>query len=172
MRASATFPVSERAVIEWESIFTHAASIANYVGYLRKDRNYLERPLSWETSDVAHVIAPIRMEGKGEYRFPKFARRDIVAIVKAQDPRNILTRCARTSSLFIRRGSLPKLYRSAKIARTMTSPGLHICRKLPITAYTRINRGVSRWCVLREGGTYPMADPVKSAVPRAYNLQS
>ena len=61
---------------------------SNYVGYVRKACHYLEHPLSRGTPAVENVVAALKLEGSGKFRFPNFARSDFIARIAAKETRD------------------------------------------------------------------------------------
>ena len=88
LRGTPPFPVRERVVVEWSSIFKPNPTFSNYVGYLRKACHFLEQPLSWDTPAVRNTVAALKLEGAGRFRFPNFIRSEFVAKIVAKETRD------------------------------------------------------------------------------------
>ena len=82
------FPVRERVVAEWSSVFKPCQTFHNYVRYVRKAFHYLELPLNWDSPAVANCIAGLKLAGKGEFRFPNFIRSDFIARIANRETRD------------------------------------------------------------------------------------
>ena len=88
LRGTPPFPVRERVVVEWSSIFKPGPTFSNYVGYVRKACYFLEQPLSWDTAAVKNIVAAIKLLGTGKFRFPNFIRSEFVAKILAKESRD------------------------------------------------------------------------------------
>ena len=88
LRNNPPFPVSERVVIEWSSVFSCGATFSNYVGYVRKACHFLQHPLTWDTAALANIIAALKLQDRGKYVFPNFIRSDLVHRIISHDSRD------------------------------------------------------------------------------------
>ena len=88
LRGNPPFPVRERVVIEWSSIFKPSPTYSNYVGYLRKACHFSQQPLTWDTAAVRNLVAALKLEGSGKFRFPNFIRSDFIAKITAKETRD------------------------------------------------------------------------------------
>ena len=82
------FPVTERIMVERIGIFSPGATFSNYVGYIRKAFYFLEAPLLWGAAALGNVIAALKLQGAGKYRFPNFTRGDFVVKILAFESRD------------------------------------------------------------------------------------
>ena len=88
LRGQPPFPVRERVIVQWSSIFKAGPTFSNYVGYVRKACHYLEHPLSWDTPAVRNIVAALKLLGSGKFRFPNFIRSELVAQVIKKESRD------------------------------------------------------------------------------------
>ena len=88
LRGTPPFPVRERVVVEWSSIFKPGPTFSNYVGYVRKACHFPEHPLSWDSGAVKNTVAAIKLLGTWKFRFPNFIRSEFVAKILAKETRD------------------------------------------------------------------------------------
>ena len=87
LRGTPPFPVRQRVIAEWISIFRPVETFPNYVGYVRKACFFLEQPLTWDTPAATNIIASLKLEDKGKFAFPNFIRSSVIAKIIVHESR-------------------------------------------------------------------------------------
>ena len=66
------FPVNDRTILLWGSLFGPCRHFPNYVNYLKKACFFLDEPIARHTPAVIDNAKSLKLSGRSDIRFPNF----------------------------------------------------------------------------------------------------
>ena len=94
------------AILLWIAIFNDGRTFGNYANFVREAGFVLNEPILRYTAEVANAVKGLRLESKGEFRFPNFTRSGVAIMLLDSDPFNShMSQLAFCAYLFSLQGS-------------------------------------------------------------------
>ena len=77
------FPIAEQTIVEWSSVFSDAATYANYISPLQKVSCFIGSPVNWMSPALRHVANGLEKCQDTSFEFPNFIQsRLLLSIIR------------------------------------------------------------------------------------------
>ena len=101
LQAEEPFPVTERRVLEWSSVFNDAATYSNYTQHMQKVCFFLGMSTAWYTPAVKHVAKGLKKCQDISFRSPNYVRsRLLLRLIRSESIRSEFAQACLLSFLF------------------------------------------------------------------------
>ena len=95
------FPVTERRVLEWSSVFNDTGTYHNYTQHLQKVCYFLGLSTAWNTSAVKHIAKGLKKCQDLSFRFPNYVRSKLlIRLIQAESIRSEFVQACVLSFVF------------------------------------------------------------------------